>query len=87
MRAIKRHRKHDEETGVFQYDDGRFRRLNKLIMTTIASLLPIIAIVVLYAVQGTWRRIYVMIAFTTCFALALGLTSAKVSEIFASTAA
>ncbi|KAK5155873.1 hypothetical protein LTS14_005439 [Recurvomyces mirabilis] len=82
-----RRRKPDEETGVFQYDDDGLRRLNKLITTTIASLLPVIAIVVLYAVQGTWRRIYVTIGFTSCFGMALAMTSAKVSEIFAATAA
>ncbi|KAK4565360.1 hypothetical protein LTR86_003977 [Recurvomyces mirabilis] len=82
-----RRRKPDEETGVFQYDDDGLRRLNKLITTTIASLLPVVAIVVLYAVQGTWRRIYVTIGFTTCFGMALAMTSAKISEIFAATAA
>lgn len=56
-------------------------------MTIVASLLPIVAIIVLYAVKGTWRRIYVTITFTALFGIAMACTSARKSEIFAATAA
>jgi predicted RND superfamily exporter protein len=77
----------DLETGVLAYNDVYFRRLNKLIVTTVASLLPIVAIIVLYAVKSTWRRIYVAIAFTALFGIAMACTNARQSEIFAATAA
>jgi hypothetical protein len=70
------------------YADARLNRVNKFLVTIIASILPIVAIIVLYAVKGTWRRIYVTIGFTTLFAISLAIfSSARRLEIFASTAA
>ncbi|KAH4938423.1 hypothetical protein HBI79_053650 [Parastagonospora nodorum] len=83
----KRSRAADVETGVLMYNDIYLRRFNKLIVTLVASLLPIVAIIVLYAVKGTWRRICVAIAFTALFGIAMACTTARQSEIFAATAA
>jgi hypothetical protein len=69
------------------YNNTYFRRFNKLVVTIVSSLLPIIAIIVLYAVKGTWRCIYVTIAFTALFGIAMSCTNARKSEIFAATAA
>ena len=83
-----RRKRPDEEKGILVYSDTNINRVNKLVSTTIASILPIVAIIVLYTVKTTWQRIYVMIGFTAGFALALAsVTSARKLEIFASTAA
>jgi hypothetical protein len=58
------------------------------VATIAAATLPVIAILILYFIKDTLRRIYVLIGLTVAFAVATKvLTSAKSIEIFAATAA
>ncbi|KAF2144253.1 uncharacterized protein K452DRAFT_223706 [Aplosporella prunicola CBS 121167] len=83
-----RSRKRVDEENILVYDDTHVERVNKIMITIIASILPTIAIIVLYAVKDTWRRVYIMIGFTAAFAFSLAIfTPARRLEIFASTAA
>ncbi|KAF2115037.1 hypothetical protein BDV96DRAFT_493735 [Lophiotrema nucula] len=87
-RGSNKNKSYDEESGAVHYSDARLNRANKFLITILASILPIVAIIVLFAVRGTWRRIYVSIGFTTLFAISLAtFSSARRLEIFASTAA
>ena len=58
-----------------------------LLATVLSSVLPLIAIVILYRVKETQARIYIAVGITAGFALILALcTNARRVEIFASTA-
>lgn len=53
----------------------------------VSAMLPLIAVIVLYFVHPIETRIWVMIALTAAFAIAITLlTSAKNHEIFVATA-
>jgi len=63
-------------------------RYSKAAVTIIASLIPIVCIVVLYVIHNNGWRLGTMAFFTAAFAAVLViLTSAKEVEIFAATAA
>jgi hypothetical protein len=62
--------------------------ISRLISMTLASLLPIAAIVVLYAVREMAKRLGIIAALTTAFSLALGLvTDGELIDVFAASAA
>jgi len=62
--------------------------MSTLFATIASALLPIIAILVLYFVKSTLKRIYISIGLTAAFAVAMKLfTDAKKVELFAATAA
>ncbi|KAF2719953.1 hypothetical protein K431DRAFT_347565 [Polychaeton citri CBS 116435] len=87
-----RHRKNrdwvDEEFGVARYSDRKMERVSVAFASVVASVLPVLAILILYVVKDTTNRIYITIAMTFVFALALAMfTSAKHHEIFAATSA
>lgn len=78
----------DAETGIAHYSDTRLARFAILFASTISSLLPVIAIVILYFVEQTKTRIWIMIGLTTAFATVLAtVTSARSQDVFAATAA
>jgi hypothetical protein len=55
---------------------------------SLASLLPVASIVVLYCVESMWRRLLIVAGFTGAFSLALGLvTNGQLVDIFAASAA
>jgi len=55
---------------------------------TLASLLPIASIVILYCVKSMWRRLLIIAGFTAAFSLVLGLvTNGELVEVFAASAA
>jgi hypothetical protein len=77
----------DPESGIVEYDESYLDRISKIVATTLSSIIPILAILVLYFIKSTSQRIYIMIGFTAVFAAALTtFTSARRIEIFASTA-
>ncbi|KAH0551432.1 hypothetical protein GP486_007354 [Trichoglossum hirsutum] len=77
----------DVESGIVEYRDASLARISTIAATTLSSILPILAVLVLYFVKSTLKRIGVMIGFTTVFAAALAtFTSARRVEIFAATA-
>lgn len=54
----------------------------------LASMLPILSTIVLYFVQDTGKRLWIITGFTALFSLSLGFfTRATVQEIFSATAA
>ena len=76
------------EAGAFAYSSKWLNGFGTFIATILSSMLPLLAVLVLYFVKETLQRIYVMLAFTLTFASSLAIfTSARRIEIFASTAA
>ncbi|MCJ1389043.1 hypothetical protein MMC18_001897 [Xylographa bjoerkii] len=70
------------------YSEDRALRLLSLISTVLASILPIVAIVVLYVVPTTKYRLGILAGSTAVFALILSVVAkAKRSDGFAATAA
>lgn len=71
-----------------EYSDAYLLRINSVLVSVLSSLIPVMAIVALYFVHTTARRIGVTVAFTTIFAFVLAqFTNARRLEIFASTSA
>jgi hypothetical protein len=72
----------------FYYSDAKLMKGLKLAVTVVASLLPIISIVVLCSIDGMKKRLGMIGLFTTMFSMSLGvMTGGKPIEIFAATAA
>lgn len=77
----------DEESGLISYDDSKINMASTIFATVISSILPVIAILVLYVVKNTVQRICITLAFTAAFACVLATcSSARRVEIFAATA-
>lgn len=77
----------DEEAGVVEYREGRMDKFAKMVSITIASTVPMIAILGLYFEQNLLHRIYISIGITAAFAALLSMfTNARRIEIFAATA-
>jgi hypothetical protein len=63
---------------------GRINYAGTIIVSLFSSIIPLLAIIALYYVKGTPRRLGVAAGFTIGFAIALVIfTRAKKSEIFA----
>ncbi|PQE24140.1 ATP synthase subunit gamma protein [Rutstroemia sp. NJR-2017a BVV2] len=87
LRTRRCHRQADEESMIYAYDEKIVIRVADMIGTAIASLLPVLAVVVLYSVREMLARLGIIALFTVLFALALMITTkAKRVEIFAATA-
>ncbi|KAF2195047.1 hypothetical protein K469DRAFT_543962 [Zopfia rhizophila CBS 207.26] len=70
------------------YSQETILRLSTLVGTVFASVLPVVAIVVLYYVTSMIHRLAIIGVFTGLFSAALGiLTTGRVVEIFSATAA
>ena len=83
-----RHKPTDVENGIWKYEEKVVLRAADIIGTLISSLLPIVAVVVLYCVKDMLVRLGMVALFTVLFSLALVLvTKAKRVEVFAATAA
>jgi branched-subunit amino acid transport protein AzlD len=80
-------RKHaDVESGMCSYQDHSVQRCISYITMLIASMIPILAIVVLFCVGSMKARLGLVALFTIIFTMSLTiLTSAKKAEIFAAT--
>lgn len=84
----RRHRLADVERNFYAYDEKIVIRAADIVGTAIASLLPVLAVVVLYCVPRMWTRLGLVALFTILFSLALmATTKARRIEIFAATAA
>ena len=76
----------DPESGIASYSRETLHKYTSHITTIVASLLPILAIVVLYCVSSMKTRLGLIALFTFTFAVALSfLTGAKRGEIFIAT--
>ena len=70
------------------YSEDWALRLLSLISTVLTSVLPVVAIVILYVVRSTQQRLGILAAFTAVFAFILSVvTNAGRSDVFAATAA
>ncbi|KAJ9640277.1 hypothetical protein H2199_005816 [Coniosporium tulheliwenetii] len=77
----------DEESGAVQYNETELDKLSMVLSTTIASILPVIAVLGLYFEKNMLKRIYIMIGITAAFAAILSFfSSARRIEIFTATA-
>jgi hypothetical protein len=62
--------------------------ITSFLAALLASMIPVLSILILYFIKNTLRRIYTLMGFTVLFALVLKLlTSAKTMDVFAVTAA
>ena len=79
----------DEESGsMWEYNDLHINSFVNVLGTTLASLLPLSSIFVLYLVKNLLIRLGVITAFTMAFSLTLSiLTQSRRIEIFAATTA
>jgi VIT1/CCC1 family predicted Fe2+/Mn2+ transporter len=76
----------DMESGVCSYQDHIIQRCISCVTVTVASLIPILATVVLFYVRAMQARLVLVALFTTIFTISLTvLTNAKKAEIFAAT--
>ena len=75
-------------TGFRQYNEEHMMKISNSLAAIFSSLLPTMAILVLYFVKRVLLRIGLTIVFTSIFSLVLSLfTEAKKVEIFSATAA
>lgn len=75
-------------TGFRSYGESRLAAVSDGITVVISSLLPTLAILILYLVKPMYARMALIIGSTALFALALSIfTSARRVEIFPATAA
>ena len=73
---------------IFVYNDAHLEAPAHIISTILASLLPVIAIVVLYVINDMAKRLGLIAVFTTVFSACLAaLTRANRFDTFAATAA
>ncbi len=74
--------------GMVVCEDDTVLAATRLISSILASLLPVASIVALYTAQSMAARLAIIAAFSLVFSVLLSMvTAAKVSEIFAATAA
>ncbi|CAD0086717.1 unnamed protein product, partial [Aureobasidium vineae] len=77
-----------EELGLVEWSDASYTTASRTISVVTSSLIPSLAIVVLYFIHSLLVRIFVAMGLSFLFSIALALlTSARAAEIFASTAA
>jgi hypothetical protein len=73
----------DLEAGITSYRDNITQRYASYITTTVASLLPILAIIILHCVDPMNTRLGLIALFTIAFTISLTIfTNAKRGEIF-----
>jgi hypothetical protein len=76
----------DPVSGICKYSERKIERMMEVLVTVLASLMPITSILVLYFVSNTSDRLAIAVAFTGIFALCLAVTTrAKRVEVFAAT--
>jgi hypothetical protein len=77
-----------KDVGVAGFEYDEISRLSTGIRNVIASVLPCVAIAVLYSLKSTWVRLGVLTAFNVLITICLNvLTKAKPTEIFSISAA
>lgn len=76
------------DANLYHYNDAHLELPVHILSTTLASLLPILAIVILYLVKDTAKRLGLIAAFTAVFAVCLAVvTKARRVDVFSTTAA
>lgn len=78
----------DVGSDIYHYKESALESILGILVTVVASLLPICSVVALYIIQSNWVRLGMIAIFSACFSLALALmTNARRIEVFAATAA
>ena len=78
----------EHDPNLFHFADDELRRPVFVISTMLSSLLPVLAVTILYLVHSMPQRLGIMGGFTAAFSLAISLTTrASRAENFAGTAA
>jgi hypothetical protein len=76
------------ENNLFHYSDSHLLRVIDTIATLMASMAPLVSILILYFVQNLGYRLAIVCVFTLAFSTSLSvITKARRIEIFACTAA
>lgn len=77
-----------EQSGIAEYSDASVTTIAQLVGSVLASLLPILAIVVLHLVDGTGTRLGLIAVFSAIFSSSLWfLNDGKLIEVFSATSA
>jgi hypothetical protein len=77
-----------EELGLVEWDDASYQRTARGLSVVVSSLIPSLAIVILYFIHNLIARILTAMGLSFVFSVALALsTSARPAEIFAASAA
>jgi len=77
-----------QESNLFHYSDSHVLGAIDILGTVVASMTPLVSIIVLYFVKNPGSRLAILCAFTLAFSMSLALvTKARRIEIFAATAA
>ena len=75
-------------TGIAYHSQTTILRIARVFSVTLASMLPVIAIVVLYYVDNMGKRLGIIGGFTAAFSMVLGLaTNGALVDVFAASAA
>lgn len=78
----------DEEAGLVRWCDRPYRILSRVLSVLTSTLIPSLAIIVLYFIHDPLARIFAATMFSALFSLTLALlTKARAPEIFGATAA
>ncbi|CAG8952589.1 hypothetical protein HYFRA_00009695 [Hymenoscyphus fraxineus] len=86
--AWSRAKEPDVESGIIMYRDEKMQRYTAFLTTVVASLLPTVAIVVLYCVQEMRVRLGLIVGFTMVFTACLVVfTAGRRGEVFAASSA
>jgi hypothetical protein len=76
------------ENNLFRYSDAHLLGVIDIIGTVIASMTPLVSIIILYFVRNLGYRLAILCACTLAFSVSLALvTKARRIEVFAATAA
>lgn len=74
--------------GIYNYREPTLIKILDMLVTVVASLLPLLSTIVLYILPSDELRLGVVVIFSAIFALALTvMTSGRRIEVFAATAA
>lgn len=77
-----------DKSDLIMYSNVRLEYAVNISSSVISSILPTVSIIVLYCIKSTMARLWVILAFTTSFAVVLAvLVKARRVEIFAATTA
>ena len=78
----------DQQASLYSYSDDHIRIPIAALSVALASILPVLAIVILHFVQAKGTQLGIIAVFTACFSLVLALvTDARRVDNFAATAA
>lgn len=76
------------DTGIATYDDAHLISASEFICTVIASLLPILSIIILYLIENMGQRLALVGIFSALFSSALWfMNDGELVEVFGATSA